>query len=65
MNSHDRHVAIVDRAADYADFDGLRILVPSGVYTPTNGPSHGCGTKGLRRKNIRRRRGNATSGDEA
>lgn len=31
---HDRHVAIVDQAAEYADFDGMRILVPRGVYHP-------------------------------
>lgn len=34
MSLHDQHIAIVDRAADYADFDGLRILVPSEVYHP-------------------------------
>ena len=34
MNSHDRHVAIVDSAAEYTDVEGLRILVPRGVYHP-------------------------------
>jgi methylase of polypeptide subunit release factors len=34
MTLHDQHIAIVDRAADYANFDGLRILVPSEVYHP-------------------------------
>lgn len=31
---HDRHVAIVDSATEYADLEGLRILVPREVYHP-------------------------------
>lgn len=34
LQTHDQHVAVVDRAADYTDFDGLRILVPREVYHP-------------------------------
>lgn len=40
MSLHDQHIAIVDSAAEYADFEGLapgtglRILVPREVYHP-------------------------------
>uniref|UniRef100_E6QGP4 Methyltransferase small domain-containing protein n=1 Tax=mine drainage metagenome TaxID=410659 RepID=E6QGP4_9ZZZZ len=34
MSLHEQHIAIVDNAAEYADVEGLRILVPSGVYHP-------------------------------
>lgn len=41
MSPHERHIAIIDRAAEYTDVDGLvapgtglRILVPRGVYHP-------------------------------
>ncbi|CDQ12064.1 conserved protein of unknown function [Acidithiobacillus ferrivorans] len=40
MSLHEQHVALVDKAAEYADVEGLapgtalRILVPSGVYHP-------------------------------
>lgn len=34
MSLHDQHIAIMDSAAEYDDFDGLRILVPSDVYHP-------------------------------
>jgi len=37
MSSHEKHITIVDNAAEYADLevrDGLRILVPRGVYHP-------------------------------
>ena len=35
MSLHEQHMAIVDRPAEYAIIDdGLRILVPSGVYHP-------------------------------
>ncbi len=34
MSLHEQHIAIVDNAAEYADVEGLRILVPRGVYHP-------------------------------
>jgi methylase of polypeptide subunit release factors len=37
MSSHERHITIVDNAAEYDDLEvegGLRILVPRGVYHP-------------------------------
>ncbi len=34
MSLHEQHVAIVDSATEYTGIEGLRILVPSGVYHP-------------------------------
>lgn len=34
MSLHEQHIAIVDSATEYADVEGLRILVPRGVYHP-------------------------------
>ncbi|MGE0047768.1 MAG: methyltransferase [Acidithiobacillus sp.] len=34
MSLHNQHLDIMNRPAEYADFDGLRILVPSTVYHP-------------------------------
>jgi len=34
LHDHGQHITIVDRAAEYDDFDGLRILAPSEVYHP-------------------------------
>jgi hypothetical protein len=34
MSLHEQHVAMIDSAAEYTDVEGLRILVPRGVYHP-------------------------------